>query len=103
MLVTVLIFTPLQLLMFVPKILYATGVLKERKQISLNKGGSVKSPNQTYSAKTDGPNTTQKGESHGDEGGRMRLVLRMLVTSVRIFMQLFQYITMFIRNHHLLL
>jgi hypothetical protein len=40
MLVTVLIFTPLQLLMFVPKILYATGVLVEKKQIVLNKGGS---------------------------------------------------------------
>jgi hypothetical protein len=40
MIVTVLIFTPLQLLMFVPKILYATGVMTMKERIVLNKGAA---------------------------------------------------------------
>jgi hypothetical protein len=58
MLVTVLIFTPLQLLMFVPKILYATGVLVEKSQIVLKKGGTTgaASPNTGFPKEAAGTN-----------------------------------------------
>jgi hypothetical protein len=70
MLVTVLIFTPVQLLMFVPKILYATGVLTEKKQIVLNRGGTGKTP-QSNTSKDEAakePTSTQGGQESGKDG-----------------------------------